>query len=269
MMQSATTHAHPGAWDFTGKRVLVTGGTAGLGQAIVRNFLEAGASVATTARGARPEGQPSLLYIQADVSTAGGAASVVSRVQEEFGGLDILINSVGGSSATPGGFAAMTDELWEHELSLNLMPAVRLDRAFLPHMIAQGAGVIVHVSSIQRSLPLYQSTLGYAAAKAALTTYSKGLSKEVGPKGVRVVTVSPGGIETTAAQRMISNLATDAGTDTDAARATLFAALGGVPIGRFAQPQEVADLITFVASARAGAIHGTEFVIDGGTIPTI
>jgi NAD(P)-dependent dehydrogenase (short-subunit alcohol dehydrogenase family) len=103
-------------------------------------------------------------------------------------------------------------------------------------MVKQQSGVILHVSSIQRRLPLFEATLAYAAAKAALTTYSKGLSKELGPKGIRVNTVAPGFIETAAARRLIMRLAEEAGTDEDAARQSLMASLGGIPIGRPGAP---------------------------------
>ena len=122
---------------------------------------------------------------------------------------------------------------------------------------------------IQRSLPLYDSTLAYAAAKAALTNYSKALSNEVSPKGVRVVTVSPGFIETDAATRMIRRMAEKDNSDYGTARQKLMDMLGGIPLGRPNQPQEVAELVAFVASDRASSITGTEFVIDGGTIPTV
>src|SRR5690606_41344751 len=112
-----------------------------------------------------------------------------------------------------GGFAALDDAEWFRELNWNLMPAVRLDRALLPGMIAQGTGVIVHITSIQNRLPLPESTTAYAAAKAALSTYSKSLSKEVAPKGVRVVRVSPGWVETEAAVAMAERLAEQSGTD--------------------------------------------------------
>lgn len=149
------------------------------------------------------------------------------------------------------------------------MSAVRLDRALLPQMIAQGAGAVVHVSSIQRRLPLPESTTAYAAAKAALTTYSKALSKELGPKGVRVNVVSPGWIYTEASDALVRRLAENAGGDLDAARQEILDALGGIPIGRPAEPQEVAELIAFLSSPRAASIHGAEYVIDGGTVPTV
>ena len=136
-------------------------------------------------------------------------------------------------------------------------------------MLKQGSGVIIHVSSIQRTLPLFDSTLAYAAAKAALTNYSKALANEVSPKGIRVLTVSPGFIETDAATRMIQRMAEKDKSDYTAARQKLMDMLGGIPLGRPNRPEEVAELVAFVASDRASAITGTELVIDGGTIPTL
>jgi len=136
-------------------------------------------------------------------------------------------------------------------------------------MLKQRSGVIIHISSIQRRLLLFEATLAYAAAKAALTTYSKGLSKEVGPIGVRVNTVAPGFIETTAAHRLIARLAESSGTDEVGARQGLMDSLGGIPIGRPGRPEEVAELIAFLVSDRAASIHGSEYVIDGGTVPAI
>ena len=255
--------------EFAGKRALVTGGTQGMGEAIVRRLQAGGAGVATTARSSLPNGQTPDLFVQADVSTPEGVHSVVEAVQARFGGLDFLVNVVGGSSAPSGGFAVLDDGEWQRELALNLFPAIRFDRAFLPGMIERGAGVVIHVSSIQRTLPLYEATLAYAAAKAALTTYSKGLSKEVGPKGVRVNTISPGFIETSAATRLIERLARQQDTDADAARQELMRSLGGIPIGRPGMPQEVAELAAFLLSERAASIHGVDYRIDGGTVPTV
>ena len=132
----------------------------------------------------------------------------------------------------------------------------------------QGRGVIVHITSIQRQLPLPESTIAYAAAKAALSNYSKGLSKEVSPKGVRVVRVSPGWVETDGAVGLVEEIARRNGTDYEAARKIVMSSLGGIPIGRPSKPKEVADLVAFLASPRAASITGTEYVIDGGTVPT-
>ncbi len=184
-------------------------------------------------------------------------------------GSEYVIDGGTMSSAPGGGFAALTDEHWQDALNQNLLASVRLDRGLLPLMLRQGAGVIIHISSIQRRLPLFEATLAYAAAKAALSNYSKGLSNEVGPKGVRVVSVAPGFIETTAATALIDRLAASSGTDRSAARQDLMRSLGGIPLGRPGWPAEVADLVAFLASDRAASITGSEYVIDGGTIPTV
>jgi NAD(P)-dependent dehydrogenase (short-subunit alcohol dehydrogenase family) len=257
-----------GNGEFKGKRVLVTGGTRGIGEAVVQRFRQAGANVLTTARNAGKPGAAAGV-IEADLSAIDGVRRVVDAAQKQLGGVDILVHNVGGSSAPGGGVLALTDEEWRKELDLNLMPAVRLDRALLPGMLARGSGVIIHISSIQRTLPLHESTLAYAAAKAALTNYSKGLSKELGPRGIRVVSVAPGFTETQAASALIERLAKQAGTDTKAARQGLMDSLGGIPIGRPASPAEVAELVAFLASDKAASIHGVEYIIDGGTVPTI
>jgi NAD(P)-dependent dehydrogenase (short-subunit alcohol dehydrogenase family) len=255
--------------EFTRKRALVTGGTRGIGAAIVHRLRDAGATVVTTARSTPQDLAQPERFVAADLSTAVGTEQVVRTVRERLGGLDILVHNVGGSSAPGGGFAALTDDAWQDALNTNLLAAVRLDRGLLPLMLAQGAGVIIHISSIQRRLPLFEATLAYAAAKAALSTYSKGLSNEVGPKGVRVVSVAPGFTETTAASALIDRLAATADTDRQTARTQLMQSLGGIPLGRPAWPTEVAELVAFLASDRAASITGSEYVIDGGTIPTI
>ena len=252
-----------------GQRALVTGGTKGLGAALVKSLHDAGAQVITTARTAPNNPQEGVTYIPADLTTAEGVAALVREVSQRWESVDILVNSLGGSSAPPGGFAALDDAAWFSELNLNLMSAVRLDRALLPAMLSQGAGVILHVSSIQRVLPLPQSTTAYAAAKGALSTYSKSLSKEVTPKGVRVLRVSPGWIETEASVDFAQRMADNAGTDYEGGKKIVMDWLGGIPVGRPARPQEVADFITFLVSPRAASVAGSEHIIDGGTVPTV
>lgn len=254
--------------DLAGRRALVTGSTRGVGAAVVRTLLDAGATVLATARSVPDPAPNGAHYIAADLTVAAGCAAVVRAVTDRLGGIDILVNVLGGSSAPGGGFAALDDDAWRRELDQNLMPAVRLDRALLPAMIERGSGVIVHVTSIQHALPLPESTTAYAAAKAALSTYSKSLSKEVTPKGIRVMRVSPGWVETEAAVALAERLATQAGTDFEGGKQIIMKSLGGIPLGRPAKPTEVADLIAFLVSPRASAITGTEYVIDGGTVPT-
>ncbi|PZQ10432.1 MAG: short-chain dehydrogenase [Rhodanobacter denitrificans] len=254
---------------LAGKRVVVTGGTRGIGAAVVERLSQLEARIVATARSQPSKSIEGVHYVAADLATAAGVDEAVETARRHLGGIDILINVVGGSSAPAGGFAKLDDAEWAKALDLNLMSAVRMDRALLPAMVAQGSGVILHVSSIQRVLPLHDATIAYAAAKAALSTYSKALSKEVTPKGVRVVRVSPGWVETEASIDFLGGIAANAGTDYAGARQLVMQALGGIPLGRPAEPGEVADLVAFLVSPRAASISGAEYTIDGGTVPTV
>jgi len=252
-----------------GRRALVTGASKGTGAAIAGRLRAAGATVLATAR-TRPADYPEPdLFITADITTSGGTTAVAGYVRNTLGTLDILVHTLGGSNAPSGGFAALTDRHWDDELQLNLLAAVRLDRALLPAMIGAGRGAVVHVSSIQRRMPLYEATLGYAAAKAALTTYSKGLANQVAPRGVRVNVVSPGFIQTAGADGLIDRLATTQSISRDQALQQLMDSLGGIPLGRPAHPAEAAELVAFLVSDRAAAITGAEYTIDSGTVPTV
>ena len=184
--------------ELSGKIALVTGGTKGAGRAIAERLLQAGATVIITARNPPEKENGQMHFIAADLSKADGAQKVISEVLSRYGRLDILVNNLGASETPAGGFAALNDKDWESTLQANLLAPVRLDRGFLPQMIKNKGGVIIHIASIQGKLPLYDSTLPYAASKAGLINYSKSLSNEVTPKGVRVLTVSPGWINTTA-----------------------------------------------------------------------
>ena len=253
---------------LSGKRVLVTGGTKGVGKAVVELFVAEGAKVMTAARQVTNP-LPDCLHLAVDLTTAQGCEMLAAEAERMLGGVDVLVHVLGGSSSPCGGFAALSDAHWQRELDLNLLPAVRLDRVLLPNMLQRGAGVVIRVTSIQNKLPLPEATTAYAAAKAALSTYSKSLSKEVTPKGVRVIRVSPGWVETEASVALAERLAEDAGTDYEGGKQIIMDSLGRIPLGRPSQPAEVANLIAFLASPRAASISGTEFVIDGGTVPTV
>src|SRR3984957_7897624 len=254
--------------EFKGKRVLVTGGTKGIGEAIVCRFELGGASVATTARSEPAPSQAPALFIKADIGTARGVQHVVDCIQREWGGLDILVNNAGGTETKPGGFEVLSDEDWQQILELNLMAAVRLDRILIPGMIERKSGVVIHISSIAHRMPFSNSTLAYASAKGALSTYSKGLARGVAKNGVRVTMISPGFIETSGAHGMIMDISKGTGVTEEAARQQIMDMLGGIPVGRPGTPEEVAELACFLASDRAGFVIGADYILDGGTMPT-
>ena len=254
--------------EFAGKRVLISGGTKGLGRATVDRFLAGGARVITSARG-QIESIDGVEFVQADLTTAEGGQTLAKAALDRLGGIDILAHVLGGSTTPGGGFVALTDEFWLSELNLNLLATVRLDRLLIPQMVERGSGAVVHVTSIQSVLPLPDATTAYASAKAALRTYSKSISKELGPKGVRVNTVSPGWIMTEGTEVFLKRLQDANGGSLEEARKLVLDGLGGIAIGRGAEPFEVAEAIAFLASDRAASIHGAELVIDGGTVPTV
>lgn len=254
--------------ELDGKRVLVTGGTKGIGQAIVNRLLKSGATIITTARTVPDDLPDSVGFIQADVKTPEGTEKIIKETLGKLRGLDILINNVGGSSTSTAGALALSDEDWLTNFNGNLFSSVRLDRGFLPSMLEQHKGVIIHITSIQRKLP-GNMTMAYSAAKAALTNYSKNLATQFGSEGIRINTVAPGFTETKAAERLIERMAENSKSDYNTARQELMDSLGGIPLGRPAKPEEVAELVAFLVSDRASYITGSEHIIDGGIIRTI
>ncbi len=233
-----------------------------MGAAIAELLAARGAHVVVTARH-REDGEPPVSLIQADLASPEGADLVAGEAIRILGGLDIVVHCVGASFSKPGGALALTEDDWMQALGTNLLSAVRLDRAALPGMLAQRSGAIVHVSSLQWKRP-HPSSPAYGPAKAALTSYSKVLAEEFGPRGIRVNTVTPGYIATSGAEARIKRTMDHAGIGRDEAEAALLAAIGGVPLGRPGNAAEVAQLVAFLVSDAASYISGSEYVIDGG-----
>jgi NAD(P)-dependent dehydrogenase (short-subunit alcohol dehydrogenase family) len=180
----------------------------------------------------------------------------------QLGGIDVLVSNVGGQIRRPGALQ-FSDEDWQQEIDLNLLAAVRLDRALVPAMLAQGAGAIVHVSSGAARIAR-PTSLPYSAAKAALNAYSKGLASELGAHGIRVNVVSPGFISTS----RIAEVAAEQKTDSETLTGQIAASLG-IPLGRAGTADEAAQLILFLVSPAASYLTGTQFTVDGGAFPTV
>ncbi|MEU3304187.1 SDR family oxidoreductase [Streptomyces sp. NPDC006678] len=252
---------------LSGRRALVTGGTRGIGKAIVERLTRAGATVAYSARTAPPSDHMTELFVRADVGTPAGIEAITQHVHDRLGGVDILVHTVGADGQQHVPLLEQDDDIWQLVMDVNLFAAARLDRALVPGMVERRNGAVVHVSSLSRSMP-NPNRVPYGAAKAALSHYSKGLAQEVAPFGVRVNSVTPGFTESSWGRSFVQALAEHAGTGYDEARAQLLADIG-IPLGRPVRPEEVAELVAFLVSGRASAIVGAEHVIDGGSKPTV
>jgi len=258
---------------LTGKVAVVTGASKGIGLAVARALAEEGARVVIGARESSDDVSNLVEHFQArfvptDLSAPDGPAHLITEAVAAFGGLDILVNNVGATHPHPGGFLTVTDEDWTTALTLNFLAAVRTTRAALPHLLDRKAGSIVTISSVNAFLP-DPAIIDYCAAKAALSNFSKALSKEVGPHGIRVNTVSPGPVSTSLWLGKDGVAETFARASGGEPEAVAKQAAAGMVTGRFTRPEEVADLVLLLASDRAGNVTGADFVIDGGLITTL
>lgn len=257
---------------LAGKTAVVTGASRGIGLATARALAGEGVLVIGAARTMTPELKEVAPHsVVADLSTREGVDKVIGTAIAVSAGLDILVNNVGAGDTDklkPGGFLDIPDEQWDAVMNLNLISAVRAARAALPSLILR-RGAIVNVSSINARVPS-TGAVGYSEAKAALTAFSKRLSEEFGPQGVRVNTVSPGPVGTGLwrdPQGFGSQVAHERGETHAAFLSGLPAALD-ITAGRLAEPEEVASLITFLASPVAASVLGADVIIDGGTVKT-
>ena len=248
--------------DLTGARVLVTGGTLGIGAATARRFDEAGAHVVVAAR-REPAEHVAGQFVRADLATATGVSELAARTLELLGGIDVVVSNAGSQTSRPEGVIGFSDEDWARDLDINLSAAVRLDRALLPSMIEQGSGVILHVSSGAARLAR-PASVAYTAAKAALTAYSKALAKDVGRHGIRVNCVVPGVIISDALEQRLQ------GTPDDRERFLQdLVDRWEIPLGRLGSADDAALLMLFLASPAAAYLTGSQYAVDGGVFPTI
>ncbi|MGW0043875.1 oxidoreductase [Rhodococcus sp. NPDC003348] len=256
---------------LNGTAAVVTGASKGIGLAITESLVREGAHVIAGARTrteeiAALESAGDVTFVPVDLATSDGPRNLIEAASAR-GGIDVLVDNAGAVTPRPNGFVSVTDDDWLASLTLTFLSAVRTTRAALPLMTARG-GSIVTVSSVNAFLP-DPAIIDYCAAKAALTNFSKSLSKEVASQGIRVNTVSPGPVTTalwTGAEGVAATVSRASGV---AAQVVIDQTAASSETGRFTSPQEVADLVVFLASARAANITGADFVIDGGLIKTL
>jgi NAD(P)-dependent dehydrogenase (short-subunit alcohol dehydrogenase family) len=254
---------------LSGKTAVVTGASRGIGLAVTRGLIGEGVRVVAVAREGTDElRELGVVAVIADLTAPGGPAAVAEAAARTFGKLDILVNNVGAVRPRTGGFTSVTPQDWTATLAVNFLAAVHVTRLALPLLTAQGGGSIVTISSVNAALP-DPLVIDYSAAKAALTNFCKALSKETGPHGVRVNTISPGPVATDLWLGTGGVAETIAGLGGSTPDAVAAAAVADTPTGRFTEPGEVADLVLFLASPRAGNITGADFAIDGGLKTTL
>ncbi|WP_020600744.1 SDR family oxidoreductase [Spirosoma panaciterrae] len=251
-----------------GQVALVTGGTKGIGKAIADKLSSRGVQVVVTARTA-PEGNPNgHHFIAADLTQAGSAEIIAKEILDRFGRIDIIVNNAGANLSPGGGFETLSDDDWYHDWQLNFLSVTRINKSLLPFMIRQKSGVIINISTGASKQPIWEMTMSYSSAKAALNAYSKALANELGSKGIRVNVVSPGVVKTPLMLDFIETIAKSSNSTVEEAFQSVMDKVG-VPVGRMAEPEEIANLVAFLVSSEAAYITGTNYSVDGGALPTI
>ena len=256
----------------TGKVAVVTGAGKGIGMATTRALAAEGAQVvAGSLTTDTLDGLKGVTPVAVDLTAPDGPAQLIRHATEQHGHIDVLVNNVGAVRMRTEGFFGTSDEDFAWAMQMNFFIALRASRAALTEMVKNGSGAIVNVASVNAFFQPDAATIDYGAAKAALVNLTKTLSQEFGPHGIRVNAVSPGPVSTDlwlGEHGVAATVAKDTGVDAETARKTIIAGLGGFATGRFTTPEEVATLITFLASDRTANITGVNYLIDGGLIKT-
>jgi NAD(P)-dependent dehydrogenase (short-subunit alcohol dehydrogenase family) len=248
---------------------VVTGANKGIGLAITKALVAEGAYVVAGSLSTENLDEIECVTpVAVDLMTPDGPARLVQKAIDEHGRVDVLVNNVGAVRIRLGGFLDTSDEEFEWALQMNFFSGLRATRAALGPMLEQGSGSIVNVASVNSFFQPDAATIDYGAAKAAVVNLSKSLSQEFGPKGIRINCVSPGQVSTDlwlGEHGVAATVAAASGVDADSVRAGAAAAIA---TGRFTTPEEVATLVTMLASRRTANVTGANYVIDGGLIKT-
>jgi NAD(P)-dependent dehydrogenase (short-subunit alcohol dehydrogenase family) len=251
-----------------GQVALITGGTKGIGKAIADKLSNAGVKVVVIARNAPKHKQSDHHFIAADLVQPESAEIIAKEILEKHGKIDIIVNNAGANLSPGGGFNTLSDEHWFNDWQTNFMSVVRINKALLPSMISRQRGVIINISTGAAKQPIWEMTMSYSSAKAALNIYSKALASEVGPKGIRVNVVSPGIVKTPLMLEFIENIAKSSNTTVEESFKAVIDKVG-VPLGRMAETEEIANLVTFLVSSEASYITGANYSVDGGALSII
>jgi NAD(P)-dependent dehydrogenase (short-subunit alcohol dehydrogenase family) len=256
---------------LSGRTAVVTGAGAGIGLATSRALVGEGVHVVAgslrVTEGLKLLADAGTVTAVALDLTAPGAPGALLEAAEGRP-VDILVNNVGAAHPRPAGFESVTDLMWHDSLEINLMAAVRMTRAVLPGMVERGRGLIANTGSVNARLP-DPLVVDYSAAKGALVNMAKALSKEVGPKGIRVVTVDPGPVATALWLGDGGVASVVAGATGRSPDEIAQGAAADMLTGRFSSPEEVANLLVMLASDRVANLTGADVVIDGGMLSTL
>lgn len=255
--------------DLTGKTAVVTGASRGIGLAVTHALTAHNAHVVAGARTISSAlRQETPLVFEIDLATSDGARRLVEYACAELGGIDLLVNNVGGNAAGADGFLHVDDQAWRATLDLTFLSAVRASRAALPSLLQRG-GTIINIGSVNATMPL-PSLVAYSTAKAALVNLGKALAEEFGPRNVRVNTISPGPVltEVWTAPGGTGEAFAQAMGIPQAELVERIPEITGLSTGRITQPAEVAALVLFLASPAARNINGAELIVDGGMLKT-
>lgn len=251
-----------------GKVALVTGGTKGIGKSIADKLIACGAIVVTTARTEAKDQSDDHHFIAADLTQVESAENIAKQILEKYGRIDIIVNNAGANLGPGGGFSTLEDEDWFKDWELNFMSVVRINKALLPTMLQQKEGSIINISTGAAKQPIWDMTMSYSSAKAALNAYSKALANELGSKGIRVNIVSPGVVRTPLMNEFVENIAQKSGSSFEEIFQSIIDTVG-VPLGRMSEPEEIANTVAFLASSEAQYITGANISVDGGAAPTV
>mgnify|MGYP003574892335 CR=1 FL=1 len=251
-----------------GKVALVTGGTKGIGKSIADKLGASGAIVIITARTEAKDQPDNQYFIATDLTKADSAENIAKQILEKYGRIDIIVNNAGANLGPGGGFSVLEDEDWFKDWELNFMSVVRVNKALLPTMLQQKEGSIINISTGAAKQPIWDMTMSYSSAKAALNAYSKALANELGSKGIRVNIVSPGVVRTPLMNEFVENIAQRSGSSFEETFQSIIDTVG-VPLGRMSEPEEIANTVAFLASSEAQYITGANISVDGGSSPTV